>query len=111
MKQAFTINFVAKNFFKSETCKITQIFIAKQSIGFIAENTDPESPSHNPIVTAFTEGGTLAESHCIGCAAQELFSAHTGFPTDVLGLTGESSERSPLAALLMAGILSSALKQ
>ncbi|MDN8598658.1 hypothetical protein Q0A17_04375 [Citrobacter sp. S2-9] len=111
MKHAFTVNFVAKNIFKSEVCEVTEILIAKQSIGFIAENTDPESPSSRPVVTAFTVAGLVNESHCIGCAAQELFSVHTGLPSDVLGISANESERSPLAALLMAGVLSAALKR
>lgn len=111
MKNAFTVNFDAKNIFKSEVCEVTEILIANQTIGFIAENTDPESPSSNPVVTAFTEAGLVKETHCVGCAAQELFAVHTGLPFDVLGISANQSERSPLAALLMAGVLNAALNR
>ncbi|HDT2074315.1 TPA: hypothetical protein RCG84_000422 [Enterobacter roggenkampii] len=110
MEHKFTVTFSAVNFFKSEVCEVTEIFIGKQSIGFIAENSDPEQNHAAPIVTPFTPAGLMDESHCVGCAAEQLFASHTGVPSDVIGITA-SSDRSPLAALLMAGVLSAAMKR
>lgn len=111
MKHAFTVNFVAQNLFKSPECEVTQIIINDECIGYIAENTNPESPSSNPVVTPFNASGLMEESHCVGCAAERLFAEHSGVPISAIGISAEGQSSSPLAALLMAGVIGAALKR
>ncbi|HEY4437647.1 MAG TPA: hypothetical protein VGN40_15970 [Lelliottia sp.] len=111
MKPSFTVNFDVQCIFKSAECEVSQVLINQQCIGYIAENINLESPSAQPVVTTFTEAGELAELHCVGCAAEHLFATHTGLPASVIGITTDGQSRTPLAALLMADVLSAALNR
>lgn len=110
MNHSFTVNFDMKTIFKSEECEVTQFFVNGDCIGFVAETTNPEKQSAEPVITPFTETALMEDAHCFSCAAEQLFSAYTGIPVKSIGITTNGPGRSPLAALLMAGVLSAAMK-
>lgn len=110
MKKAFAVNFEVVTVIETNKCKIDQIFIGDQSIGYVAINANNADEFGKPTITPFTADGEMKQEHCPSCAAEALFSSWTFFPAELISTGRVESMSSPLESLLMVAALKSAMR-
>ncbi|MFG6076961.1 hypothetical protein [Erwinia sp. OPT-41] len=96
----FAVKFDAEKLIEMSDRAVFVITVNKEVIGYVAKN----ETGLERIFTPFTADGELSESHCIACAAEELFAHYSGLPREAFNAADTEEEPNPIASLLIAAL-------
>ena len=93
----FAVKFAIEDVINMSGRAIYAITVNKKIIGYIAKN----ETGLEQVITPFTATGELSESHCLYCAAGDLFACYSGVPREAFDAADAQEEPQPLDSLLI----------